>query len=172
MQTMSIDPANMTGESGRKIELLDRFMRHTSNQFRQDIPLFDRIVLLSSKADGDHIPKIGHIGEASHINDVMNGRFGSNAAEAIRNQDPEFDRAVAGGYARASGGHPVFEFVELEITPPGFSGARPIVASYHRAIWKMSFYGRPTLVNLTLPCVDFRIPSPQSQPGEGYPLSG
>ena len=150
MHIKRIDPANMEGWAGRYIQELDDFLRHTSGVFNPRIPLFDRLVFTSATASGDHIPQIGYVGRTSYIKQVMEGQFGADFASSIRSQDPQFDQAVAGGFARASQGDRVFELVEMEVTPPGALTGVPV--SYYRLIDRL-WLGtpRPVLVNLTLP---------------------
>ncbi|POF32425.1 hypothetical protein [Roseibium marinum] len=150
MHIKRIDPANMKGLSGQYIQELEAFLKHTSGVLRPGMPLFDRVVFTSTRADGDHIPKIGYVGKGSYIQDVMSGQFGADFASAIRNQDPRFDAAVAGGFARAAQGHRVCELVEMEVTPPGALKGIPV--SYYRFIDRL-WLGAPSpvLVNLTLP---------------------
>lgn len=166
MHITRIDPANMLGNSGRRIEELENYLRHTSSRLRSDMPDFHRLVLLSARADGERIPKIGFVGNDSHIRHVMEGRFGGGYNSAIRNQDPRFDQAVAAGFAQAAKGHPVFEHVELEVTPPG--ALKPIVASYYRAISLIEIGPVKTLVNLTLPTFDVLDLGHQFRPDREY----
>ncbi|WP_305985227.1 hypothetical protein [Roseibium sp. MMSF_3544] len=150
MHIKRVDPANMKGLAGQQIQDLDAFLRHTSGTFRPDMPLFHRVVFTSINASGDHIPQIGYVGKESYIKEIMEGQFGSDFASAIRNQDPRFDEAVAGGFARAAQGDRVFELVEMEVTPPG--ALQNIPVSYYRLIERL-WLGtpHPVLVNLTLP---------------------
>lgn len=150
MHIKRIDPANMKGLAGERIQELEAFLKHTSGHLQPDMPLFERVVFTSSRADGDHIPKIGYVGKSSYIKDVMSGQFGPDFAAAIRNQDPKFDAAVAGGFARAAQGVRVCELVEMEVTPPGATTSIPV--SYYRLIDRL-WLGAPSpvLVNLTLP---------------------
>ncbi|MBG6210802.1 hypothetical protein [Roseibium album] len=150
MHIKRVDPANMTGLAGQHIQELDAYLRQTDGAFRPDMPQFNRVVFTSIKASGDHIPQIGYVGKNSYIKEVMEGQFGSDFASAIRNQDPQFDQAVAGGFARAAQGDRVFELVEMEVTPPGALTNIPV--SYYRLIERL-WLGtpQPVLVNLTLP---------------------
>ncbi|MEM9634834.1 MAG: hypothetical protein AAGA50_26120 [Pseudomonadota bacterium] len=150
MHIKHIDPANMKGLAGQYIQELDAFLRHTDGVFRPNIPVFDRLVFTSSTASGDHIPQIGYVGNRSYIKEVMEGQYGGDFASVIRNQDPQFDTVVAGGFARAAQGDRVFELVEMEVTPPGALASVPV--SYYRLIDRL-WLGTPSpvLVNLTLP---------------------
>lgn len=150
MQIKRVDPSNMKGLAGQHIQELEEFLRATDGTFRPDMPQFQRVVFTSIAANGDHIPQIGYVGQSSYIKDVMEGQFGSDFASAIRTQDPKFDQAVAGGYARAAQGDRVFELVEMEVTPPGALTNIPV--SYYRLIDRL-WLGtpKPVLVNLTLP---------------------
>ncbi|WP_434052460.1 MAG: hypothetical protein RDA78_24915 [Roseibium sp.] len=150
MHIKSVDPANMRGLAGQHIQELEAFLRATDGSFRPDMPQFHRVVFTSIAANGDHIPQIGYVGQSSYIKEVMEGQFGSDFASAIRSQDPKFDQAVAGGFARAAQGDRVFELVEMEVTPPGALTNIPV--SYYRLIERL-WLGtpKPVLVNLTLP---------------------
>lgn len=150
MHIKRVDPANMQGLAGDYIRELEAFLRHTGSVFQSHMPQFHRVVFTSAAADGDHIPQIGYVGKESYIKNVMEGHFGSDIASAIRHQDPAFDRAVAGGFARATQGDRVFELVEMDVAPPGALTHLPV--SYYRYIEKL-WLGtpKPVLVNLTLP---------------------
>ncbi len=143
-----VDPTCIRGDAGERIRALADWLKHVDGNFRPDAPYFDRLVITSAKADGDHIPKIGYVGKSSHIKRIMEGQHGADLAAAIRSQDPNFDKVVAGGFARAAEGAIVSELVEMEVTPPGF--LRPIQTSYYRFIARLNM-GQPVLINLTLP---------------------
>ena len=148
-------PANLKGAAGAQIDQLHAWWREANGGMRPDIPLFSQLVLLSPDADGEHIPDIGFVGRDSFIHEIMDGRFGVDHADAIRNADPTFDQAVAAGYAAASTGRAICDEVEMEVTPPGRT--KRLHVAYYRLIMPVQFAPRTfALVNLTLPRDEWR----------------
>ncbi|SHM02443.1 hypothetical protein [Roseibium suaedae] len=160
-----IDPANMKGLAGRRIEDLSRFLDHSSGLFRADIPDFASAVLLSANANGDRIPDIGYVGAQSYVKKLLEGNSNVDFASKVRAQDSEFDRAAAAGFAIAAEGHPVCELVETEVSLPGFRNR--IAISYYRLICPMNFAGKRLLINLSLPTPYCPI-SRQPERDKGY----
>lgn len=149
MLIRSINPANMKGLAGQRIEDLSRFLDGSGGLFRADIPDFASAVLLSSKALGDRIPDIGYVGSKSYVKKLLEGSSGVDFAGKVRAQDSEFDRAAAVGFAVAAEGYSVCELVETEVSLPGFRSK--IEISYYRLIRPINFAGNRLLINLSLP---------------------
>ncbi|MBD8890044.1 hypothetical protein [Roseibium litorale] len=144
-----IDPANMKGSAGRRIEEMSRFLEQSNGLFRTDIPDFASAVLLSSRACGDRIPDIGYVGAQSYVKKLLEGSSGVDFASKVRAQDSEFDRAAAAGFAKAAEGKSICELVETEVSLPGFRNR--IEISYYRLICPLNFGGKQLLINLSLP---------------------
>ena len=161
-----IDPANMKGLAGRRIEEMSRYLDQNNGLFRADIPDFASAVLLSSKACGDRIPDIGYVGAQSYVKKLLEGSSGVDFASKVRAQDSEFDREAAVGFAKAAEGQSVCELVETEVSLPGFRNR--IEISYYRLICPLTFGGNRLLINLSLPTPYSQI-SRQPVRDTGYP---
>ena len=136
MYIQHIDPGNMRGRAGEAISNLHDYFRSVNGVFRSDIPTVKKSVIFSAAASGEIVPKINYVGSKSLINQYMQGQWGTDYAQAIRNADPKYEHAVAKGFAEAAEGHIVTERVQMEVTPP--CAIQPVYVSYLRIVAKLT----------------------------------
>ena len=135
MQIKRIDPANMRGRAGVQIQELNGYWTKQNGILTREAPLLKKQLWYDCDADGESLPEITHHGEHAFINEIMRGRFGSDFAASVNHYDPNFVRAVSEAFPEAAEGSPVFDRVQMEVTPPGF--ARPLFVDYYRSIRKV-----------------------------------
>lgn len=143
MHIQSIDPANMRGHAGSLIQDLDGYFEKRNGVFSRKIPSFRDQLWYRCEADGLHLPTMAYKGENCFLNEIMCGKFGEDYAASVRHQDPKFARAAAGAFPQAAEGFPVYDRVQMEVTPPGFT--RPRYVDYYRSIrrFRLPVFGRP-----------------------------
>lgn len=132
MKITRIDPANMKGFAGQEIRELNDYWNHTQGVLDSRLPFAKSQLWYRAEADGQTLPKMGYLGPESFLTQVMEGQFGDDYSNSVRNQDPKFDQAVSAGFMPAIDGHTVAERIEMEVTPPGH--LKPYFVDYYRLI--------------------------------------
>lgn len=127
-----VDPANMRGCAGRKIQSLDNYWKKRNGIFTRGVPSFRSQLWYDCVADGSTLPDITYLGDGAFINEIMRGQFGSDFATSVNHYDPRFVTAVSEAFPQAAEGFPVTDRVQMEVTPPGFG--RPLFVDYYRYI--------------------------------------
>lgn len=149
MHITPIDPANMAGRAGERIQALDGHWTKQNGLFTREMPLLQQQLWCKTGGDGETPPQMIHKGSQSFLHQIMAGKFGNDYTASLVAQDPRFAKTIAEGYPIASRGYTVAELLELEVTPPGSS--TPVYVEYYRLMRRIQigFTGLRTPVYAT-----------------------
>jgi hypothetical protein len=149
MHIATLDPANMTGHAGERIQALDGHWTKRNGLFTREMPFDQQQLWFRTGGDGETPPSMIYKGAQSFLHQIMAGQFGADYTASVVAQDPRFARTIAAGYPVASSGYTVAEKLELEVYPPG--SLKPTYVEYYRLMRRIQigFTGLRTPVYAT-----------------------
>ncbi|WP_395175028.1 hypothetical protein [Roseibium alexandrii] len=149
MHITPIDPGNMPGRAGERVQALDGYWTKRNGLLTRDVPFSQQQLWCKSGGDGETPPQMMFKGPESFLHQIMEGKFGNDYTASVVAQDPRFARTIAAGYPIASSGYTVAEKLELEVNPPG--SFKPVFVEYYRLMrrFQIGFVGLRTPIYAT-----------------------